>query len=86
MSLSTLLQQVFAGVRYRGPRKPIKKQGLVLYSKKDDLVDPSCSIAIAKHLSAQIIAHENAGHDLILDDPMWVVARMKDFFEGMGEP
>lgn len=83
MKISTMLQQVLAAARYSGPGRLFKKRGLVLYSKKDDLVDPSCSIALARMLSVQAIGHEEAGHDLVLDDPKWVLDRLRDFYKSL---
>jgi pimeloyl-ACP methyl ester carboxylesterase len=81
----TLVKQLFAAVRYQGPKHLIKTPGLVLYSKHDDLVDSRCSVALAQHLSADAIVHETAGHDLTLDDPDWVIARMREFYEKRGD-
>lgn len=83
MSFNVLSQQVLAAARYSGPGRLIKKKGLVLYSKQDDLVHPSCSLELARLLSVKAVGHETAGHDLALDDPQWVIDRFKDFFKNM---
>lgn len=51
---------------------PIK----VIYSKKDRLVDFNCSIVLSEMLRTQAIAHLTAGHDIALDDPDWLIARI----------
>ena len=83
MSFSVLSQQVLAAARYSGPLHVPKKKGLVLYSKKDELVHPSCSLELARLLHIKAVGHEEAGHDLTLDDPQWVLDRMTDFYKGL---
>ncbi len=82
MTLSTLLEQILAAATYKGPSKELKVPGLILYSKKDELVNPECSIELAKTYALTSFAHEEAGHDLVLDDPEWVLEKMREFYKG----
>lgn len=50
------------------PSAPLK----VICSIKDNLVNPSCSYAIAKKWGVPVIPHPSAGHDIPLDDPDWL--------------
>lgn len=76
---SMMLKQIYAGAVYRGPRKSFLTKGLVLYSKADKLVNPECSLSIAKHFMLSHKAHDTAGHDLTLDDPQWSVNSIREF-------
>jgi homoserine acetyltransferase len=44
----------------------------VINSKNDRLVNSSCSEKIAIGLNGKIIIHSTAGHDLPLDEPVWL--------------
>lgn len=46
----------------------------VIYSLGDRLVDPSCSKKLADVIKAQTHIHPNAGHDLPLDAPEWLLS------------
>lgn len=83
MSFTTLIRQLYAGVRYQGPYTSIHKPGLILCSKHDDLVNPDCSFDLARHLKVKAVCHETAGHDLTLDDPQWVAARIGEFLKNL---
>jgi len=55
------------------PRTPT----LVLSGSGDRLVAPECSVALEQHLGAVHHRHPTAGHELTLDDPAWVIARVQ---------
>jgi pimeloyl-ACP methyl ester carboxylesterase len=46
----------------------------VIYSLGDRLVDPSCSKKLADVLKAQTHIHPEAGHDIPLDAPEWLLS------------
>jgi len=46
----------------------------IISSLGDRLVNPSCSKKLADVLKAQIHIHPDAGHDLPLDDPQWLLS------------
>ena len=52
---------------------------LFLASKRDRMVDSKCSEDLASYLNASIEFHLDAGHDLTLDDPKWVIKKMREF-------
>lgn len=56
-----------------------KAKKLILTSKADKLVNLNCSKKIAKLWNCKIYYHEIAGHDLPLDDPFWVIEKIKNF-------
>lgn len=72
------LRQLFAASRSRLPRQ-LATPTLVLASRGDRLVDHRCSERIAARLRLPIQLHEDAGHDLPLDAPDWVIARVTEW-------
>ena len=72
--------QLMAALRFRPPQK-IKVPILVLSSLGDQLVDSSCSEAIAQYYGAQILKHPTANHDLPLDAPEWVGEQVQNWLQ-----
>lgn len=52
---------------------------LILASQKDKVVHPDCSKKIAAKWQLPLISHPEAGHDLTLDDPHWVLDQVQSF-------
>jgi len=70
------LRQLWAAARYRAPvRRPAVPIRL-LNGAGDRLVHPACSAALAQAWGLPLHRHPEAGHDLPLDDPGWVVAQV----------
>ncbi len=67
---------------------------LIVSSLKDRMVDSRCSKMIAEKLSTNALPqapitlkfHPTAGHDLPLDDPEWLIERLKEFESTTIEP
>ncbi len=76
VSRMNLLRQVLAGARYRAPSTPPNVPTLVMLGDGDQLVSPSCSRAIARAFSAELVVHPTAGHDITLDAGPWVVEQL----------
>lgn len=70
------LRQLVAAARYRAPRAAPAVPALVLASASDRLVSPQCSRRLADAWGWPLAEHPDAGHDLPLDDPYWVVAQI----------
>ncbi|WP_269531344.1 alpha/beta fold hydrolase [Chitinimonas sp. BJYL2] len=74
VSLGNFLRQLTAAARFRPvgawPGQPLT----LLSSRQDRLVNPACTTRLAQRLSARSFVHPDAGHDLVLDDPAWVIA------------
>lgn len=49
-----------------------------LTSEKDELVSYLCTITMAEFCGAKYYVNHSAGHDLVLDDPLWVLDKMSD--------
>ena len=52
---------------------------LILSSKGDALVHPKSSEELAQAWNVSHSVHPKAGHDLSLDDPMWVIQQIQNF-------
>ncbi|MCP8690455.1 alpha/beta fold hydrolase [Marinobacterium sedimentorum] len=76
VSRSNLLRQLGAASCYRSGRRVPATPALILCSRNDALVNPTCSAAIANYWRAPLAIHEAAGHDLPHDDPDWVLAQI----------
>ncbi len=81
----TALRQISAAARYRPPGNPPDMPTLLLASRADRLVSSRCSEKLAQLWGCELAEHSWAGHDLPLDDPEWVVARLKEFRGSLGE-
>jgi pimeloyl-[acyl-carrier protein] methyl ester esterase len=57
------------------PSSPV----LILSSGKDRVVHPSCSLELAERLQLQPKVHPEAGHDLTLEDPQWVLEQLEEW-------
>ncbi|MGB0455121.1 MAG: alpha/beta fold hydrolase, partial [Bacteriovoracaceae bacterium] len=71
---------LFAAARFKAP-KSISVPILFLISKKDQLASAKCGERLAKHLKAYTEFHEEAGHDLPLDDPSWIIEKTQSFLK-----
>ncbi len=71
-----LIRQLWSAATYQAPPSPPMAPVLLLSSRVDRLVNPSCSAAIANAWHAPLACHPWAGHDLPLDDPEWVADRV----------
>lgn len=70
-----VVRQLLAALRFRAPHR-MQVPTLVLSSMGDRLVSPRCSAALATAWRAPLHAHPEAGHDLPLDAPQWVVQQI----------
>lgn len=70
--------QVRAAARWRAP-EALKVPALFLVGARDKLVDPRCTIALARRFRTHAVVHPDAGHDLTTDAGPWAIEQMKDF-------
>ena len=80
VSSRNVLRQMLAAARFTPPG-PIAAPLLILGSLTDAMVSPACSPALAQHYDAILQMHPNAGHDIPLDDPGWVIEQIQRFLE-----
>ncbi|WP_163134944.1 alpha/beta fold hydrolase [Agarivorans sp. Alg241-V36] len=76
VSLKNAYLQLKAAAAFKAANKP-KQALLVLNSRRDKLVDASCSTDLARHWQADLKQHPTAGHDLPLDAPRWTVRQIQ---------
>jgi len=81
--ITEALKQLLISSRYKGPKNLIPPL-LVLSSQKDQLVNPNCSLKIAQKYGAVHWIHPEAGHDLPLDAPQWVIEKISLFANSHG--
>lgn len=70
------LAQLWAAARYKAPERPPDLNAVLLASEGDRIVHWRCSQALADRWHWPVVIHPDAGHDLVLDDPSWVVAQL----------
>jgi pimeloyl-ACP methyl ester carboxylesterase len=80
VSKRNALRQLLAAARYSPSAQGPTAKVLLLNGAKDRLVSPNCSVAIAQKWNVPLLVHPEAGHDLTLDEPSWVLTQTKDFF------
>jgi pimeloyl-ACP methyl ester carboxylesterase len=74
--LALLSQLCAAGRFFPPPADSLRPPLAFLGSRKDRLVSVVCSRDLARRYGAPYEEHPWAGHDLTLDDPEWVCARV----------
>lgn len=80
VSATNTLRQIGAAALYfRSFKHPSDKAILFLGSQGDRLVSPSCTIELGKSTGHEYHMHPDAGHEVPLDDPEWVVDRIQKF-------
>ncbi|MBD1389325.1 alpha/beta hydrolase [Neiella sp. HB171785] len=78
-TLMNSLRQLIAAARYQGPAQAPCANLLILAGAADQLVSPKCSLAMSRAWRCRHLTHPQAGHDLPLDQPRWVVRQVVDF-------
>lgn len=76
---ANILRQLLAAIRYRAaptvPTVPV----LLLAGQQDQLVNVKCSLTLAQRWHCAIRVHPAAGHDLPLDDGVWVAQQVREW-------
>jgi pimeloyl-ACP methyl ester carboxylesterase len=71
------LRQLAAAMRYRASPQAPAADLLLLCGAADRLVNPHCSATLARQWQVPLYSHPDAGHDLPLDAPDWVVTQVQ---------
>lgn len=71
------LRQLLAAARFSAPADCPPTDLLLLASTHDRLVNVACSRAIAERWQIPLVEHPSAGHDLPLDEGLWVVDQVR---------
>ncbi len=77
MRLDRLVNQLRAAAGYRPGTQAPNQPVLVLNSQGDRLVAPDCSLRIQQRFGLPLMSHPTAGHDLPLDDGVWLISCLK---------
>jgi len=75
VSAVNALNQLIAAARFTLPSKPPQPM-LIVTSTADRLVNNSCSLNLQQTWQTAYRQHEQAGHDLALDDPEWLATQI----------
>lgn len=76
ISLQNSARQLAAAAHWRGPSQRPSCPVLLLASRQDRLVNPRCSERLHQQWQLPLEWHPDGGHELTLDDPDWVAARV----------
>jgi pimeloyl-ACP methyl ester carboxylesterase len=79
VTLANTARQLLAAARFTAPRIRPPTRFLVLAGMRDTLVNPRCSLALARAWDCPLAEHPSAGHDLPLDDGSWVAGQAARF-------
>ena len=81
VSRANALRQLAAALRYRPPATPPSVPLLLLSGAGDRLVHPACSAALARAWGCPLRTHPEAGHDLPLDAPDWLIEQVRHWLQ-----
>lgn len=80
VSKANMMRQLLAAAKgFSPPQELPGLPALLLASRSDEMVCWRCSQAMAERWGWPLELHPNAGHDLPLDDPDWVVERIRQW-------
>lgn len=79
VAAQTIVVQLLWAAQVWNFRRPSTAPILVLASQQDQLMHPDCSLNLANHFGWPLRSHPEAGHDLTLEDPEWVLQAVAEF-------
>lgn len=79
--LRNFVRQLFSASQFSFSQEPPPVPVRILVGLQDRLVSPSCSLRLARSWGITPQVHPEAGHDLPLEAPEWVVAQLKNPIE-----
>lgn len=74
-----IIRQLLSGWSFHPSQYKRLHPTLVIGSRQDKLADYSCSENIRDFWNTDYVCHENAGHDILNDDPAWVINNIKNW-------
>ncbi|MBI3480097.1 MAG: alpha/beta hydrolase [Nitrosomonadales bacterium] len=83
---ANILRQLQAALYYRAAPTTPSTPVLLLAGQQDQLVNVNCSLTLAQHWHCAIRLHPTAGHDLTLDDGIWVTQQVREWLIGSVQP
>ena len=79
VSRTNALRQLVAAARFSAPKRPPATATLLLACAQDRLVSVACSKTLARRWQCDLRIHPGAGHDLPLDDGLWVADQVREW-------
>lgn len=79
VAMNAALQQLRAAVSFTPLSHRPLPDALLLASKRDRIVHWRCSEALEQRWQWTFNLHPDAGHDLPLDDPQWIITHMRQW-------
>jgi pimeloyl-ACP methyl ester carboxylesterase len=76
---ANIMRQLQAALCYRAAPTTPPTPVLLLAGLQDQLVNVKCSLSLAKDWRCVIRSHPTAGHDLPLDDGVWVTQQVREW-------
>jgi pimeloyl-ACP methyl ester carboxylesterase len=76
-------RQLVAALRFRLPSAAPGVPALVIASAADRVVSVECSIALARRWDLPLLLHPSAGHEIALDDPVWLARQCARWQAGL---
>lgn len=77
-----ILRQLLAASTYQLPANKLSTAIVVMNSLGDRMVNPKCSQVFSEQWHLPLKTHRWAGHDIIVDDPEWVVQQLASELTG----
>lgn len=81
VSRANILRQLRAAMTYRAAPTAPPVPVLLLAARQDRLVSVKCSLKLAQCWGCEIRLHPTAGHDIPLDDGVWVARQVRDWLD-----
>ena len=82
VSSRNAVAQLLAAARYTPKPKRPMADALILASKADRIVSWQCSAELERRWNWSLKLHPDAGHDLPLDEPEWLIQQIKEWLPG----
>jgi pimeloyl-ACP methyl ester carboxylesterase len=79
VSRANILRQLQAAFCYRAALTAPPAPVLLLAGQQDQLVNVQCSLTLAQRWHCAIRLHPTAGHDLPLEDGVWITQQIKEW-------
>lgn len=81
MSKANIIRQTIAGMRHKLTTTDLNIPVLVIGSKGDRLVSPSCISKVSDAFNATLVWNDTAGHGIPVDAPEWLVSTFKTWMD-----
>ena len=78
VSKKNFFNQLHAASVFKVPNKLSGCNLVILNSENDQLVNPLCSLRLAENFQVELFTNKKAGHDLVYDDPAWIIEVLKN--------